>query len=856
MMKKLLYGLVCCCSLAYGQNQDTSDVLMLNDDWSFSQVGTEKWLPATVPGTVHQDLIHHKLLPDPFYGTNEKKIQWVEDEDWEYKTCFVVTEEQLKRDAAQLFFEGLDTYADVYLNGSLVLKSDNMFVGYAVPVKQVLRKGENLLHVYFHSPIKQTLPQWSSNGFNYPADNDHHEKRLSVFTRKAPYSYGWDWGIRMVTSGIWRPVTLRFYDVATIADYHVKQLSLTDQVAKLSNELEINSISEKEKSAEVLISYSLQGGKEVTVKENVTLKPGLNKIHIPLDIQNPVRWMPNGWGEPHLYDFSAQVICDGKTIASRQHRIGLRTIRVVNEKDKEGESFYFEVNGIPMFAKGANYIPDDALLPCITTERYKTLFRDMKEANMNMVRIWGGGTYEDDRFYDLADENGILVWQDFMFACTAYPSDPTFLKRVEEEAEYNIKRLRNHASLAMWCGNNEILEGLKYWGWQKNYTPEVYENMFRGYDKLFRGLLPAKVQELDEGRFYKHSSPYFANWGRPESWGIGDSHNWGVWYGKKTFESLDTDLPRFMSEFGFQSFPEMKTIATFAAPEDYQIESEVMNGHQKSSIGNDLIRTYMERDYIVPEKFEDFVYIGLVLQGHGMRHGMEAHRRNRPYCMGTLYWQLNDSWPVVSWSSIDYYGNWKALHYQAKRAFAPLLVNVIQEGDSLNIYLISDMLEKQSQLTLEMKVIDFNGKTLDKEVIKAVEVAMNTSSCIVRKPLDTWVNPEQRKSSFLLLSLKDKSGRKVAEEVYFFDKTKNLELPQTAISMKVKQLDGKCVLTLSSPKLAKDVFVQIPVQGARFTDNFFDLLPGENKKITITSPEIKKGESLNITVKHVRDTYN
>lgn len=389
MMKKLLYGLVCCCSLAYGQNQDTSDVLMLNDDWSFSQVGTEKWLPATVPGTVHQDLIHHKLLPDPFYGTNEKKIQWVEDEDWEYKTCFVVTEEQLKRDAAQLFFEGLDTYADVYLNGSLVLKSDNMFVGYAVPVKQVLRKGENLLHVYFHSPIKQTLPQWSSNGFNYPADNDHHEKRLSVFTRKAPYSYGWDWGIRMVTSGIWRPVTLRFYDVATIADYHVKQLSLTDQVAKLSNELEINSISEKEKSAEVLISYSLQGGKEVTVKKNVTLKPGLNKIHIPLDIQNPVRWMPNGWGEPHLYDFSAQVICDGKTIASRQHRIGLRTIRVVNEKDKEGESFYFEVNGIPMFAKGANYIPDDALLPCITTERYKTLFRDMKEANMNMVRIWG-----------------------------------------------------------------------------------------------------------------------------------------------------------------------------------------------------------------------------------------------------------------------------------------------------------------------------------------------------------------------------------------------------------------------------------------------------------------------------------
>ena len=660
----------------------------------------------------------------------------------------------------------------------------------------------------------------------------------------------------MVTSGIWRPVTLRFYDVATIADFHVKQLSLTDQVAKLSNELEINSISEKEKPAEVLISYSLEGGEEVMVKENVTLKPGLNQVQIPLDIQNPVRWMPNGWGKPHLYDFSVQVVCDGKTVAARQHRIGLRTIRVVNEKDKDGESFYFEVNGIPMFAKGANYIPDDALLPNITTERYRTLFQDMKEANMNMVRIWGGGTYEDDRFYDLADENGILVWQDFMFACTSYPSDPTFLKRVEEEAEYNIKRLRNHASLAMWCGNNEILEGLKYWGWQKNYTPEVYENMFRGYDKLFQGLLPAKVKELDEGRFYKHTSPYFANWGRPESWGTGDSHNWGVWYGKKPFESLDTDLPRFMSEFGFQSFPEMKTIATFASTKDYQIESEVMNGHQKSSIGNDLIRTYMERDYVVPEKFEDFVYIGLVLQGHGMRHGMEAHRRNRPYCMGTLYWQLNDSWPVVSWSSIDYYGNWKALHYQAKRAFAPLLVNAIQEGDSLSVYLISDLLEKQSQLTLEMKVIDFNGKTLDKEVVRAVEVPANVSSCIFRKPLSEWVTSEHRKNSFLLLALKDKTGKKIAEEVYFFNKTKDLELPQTNVSMKVKQSDGKCEVTLSSSKLAKDVFIQIPVQGARFSDNFFDLLPGENKKITITSPDIKKGEQQNITVKHVRDTYN
>ena len=450
-----------------------------------------------------------------------------------------------------------------------------------------------------------------------------------------------------------------------------------------------------------------------------------------------------------------------------------------------------------------------------------------------------------------------------MFACTPYPSDPTFLKRVEEEACYNIRRLRNHPSLAMWCGNNEILEALKYWGYQKKYTPEIYQEMMTGYDKLFCELLPAKVKELDADRFYIHSSPYLANWGRPESWGIGDSHNWGVWYGKKPFESLDTDLPRFMSEFGFQSFPEMKTIATFASPEDYQIESEVMNAHQKSSIGNDLIRTYMERDYIVPEKFEDFVYVGLVLQGHGIRHGLEAHRRNRPYCMGTLYWQLNDSWPVVSWSGIDYYGNWKALHYQAKRAFAPVHINPLLEGDNLCVYLLSDHLDTREKLTLEMKLTNFAGKKAGKTVVlPSLSLPANTSQCVYRTPLTTLFFPAKRpltddlRSSFMQLTLKDKSGHTVAETVYFFEKTKDLLLPETTITYKMKQTDGKCELTLLSPALAKDVFIEIPLQGARFSDNFFDLLPGERKTVIITSPDIKKGEELPLGLKHIRETYN
>lgn len=455
-------------------------------------------------------------------------------------------------------------------------------------------------------------------------------------------------------------------------------------------------------------------------------------------------------------------------------------------------------------------------------------------------------------FYQAADENGILVWQDFIFACTTYPSDPAFMKRVEAEAEYNIKRLRNHASLAMWCGNNEIYEGMRYWGWDKKYTdPGIMEGMKQGYDKLFRELLPRKVAELDPDRFYMHGSPYEANWGRPESWKIADSHNWGIWYGQKPFESLDTEIPRFMSEFGFQAFPEMKTIATFASPEDYALESEVMNAHQKATIGNFLIKKTMGLYYKVPEDFDQLVYMGLVLQGVGVRQGLEAHRRNRPYCMGTLYWQLNDSWPVVSWSSIDYYGNWKALHYQAKRAFAPVLVDAVKEGEDLNIYVMSDKLEADKEVTLLLRVMDFNGKVLTKKSIKG-EVPANASTLYYKEPYAGITTSPQ--NTFLLMTLKNKKGEVLSEEIYYFNHAKDQELPKTEIRYKVKPMDGKYEVTLSARQLARDVFIEIPVQGARFTDNFFDLLPGQTKKVIITSDKLKKNEKVDITIKQLSDT--
>ena len=824
--------------------------ISLDKGWEFSQVGKGEWLPATVPGTVHQDLIDNDKLINPFFGMNEEKVQWVEKEDWQYRTTFTLTKEQLARQAAVLNFEGLDTYAEIYLNGSLLERTDNMFVGYQIPVKDVLREGENRLQVYFHSPIKIGLPQWETDGFEYPADNDHSKTRVSIYSRKAPYSYGWDWGIRLATSGIWRPVTLELYDAASIEDYFVHQESVTKELAKVNNILEVKSVAQAPQQAEVVLAYSYKDGAKVTEQKNVTLQPGCNKVSMPIEIANPHLWMPNGWGEAALYDFEMAVKVDGKTVASEKKRVGLRTIKVVMEDDKDGKSFYFMVNGEPVFAKGSNLIPDDALLPNVTKERYYQLVKDAKDANHNMIRVWGGGIYEDDRFYDAADETGILIWQDFIFACTTYPSDPTFLRRVAEEAEYNIKRLRSHACLAMWCGNNEIYEGMRYWGWDKKYTnPAIWEEMKEGYNKLFHQLLPSIVKEFDADRFYMHGSPFEANWGRPHSWKIADSHNWGTWYGQKPFESLDTELPRFMSEYGFQAFPEMKTIATFAEPKDYALESDVMNAHQKASIGNYLIKKTMALYYEVPEDFEELVYKGLVLQGFGIRHGIEAHRRNRPYCMGSLYWQLNDSWPVVSWSSIDYYGNWKAMHYQSQRAFAPVLLNAFKEGDDLCIYTLSDVLKEHKNATLQLKVMDFNGKVLNKKVVKG-EVPANASAIFHKEAYaGLATNPT---NTLLLMTLKDQKGKVLSEEIYYFNYPKDQELPVAKVSYKVKQMDGKCEVTLSAKQLARDIFIEIPYQGARFTDNFFDLLPGQTKKIVITSDEIKKGEPVALKIRHLK----
>ena len=851
-MKKLLILLSFIPTLLWAYNPST--IIQLNNGWQFTQTDKNEWHTATVPGSVQRDLIKLKVLPNPYFGTNEDSVQWVEDENWDYKKSFQLTEEQLRYDDVLLTFEGLDTHADVYLNGSKLFHSENMFVKHEKSVKNLLREGENRLYIRFYSPIKHLMPAHLTNNFEYPAGNDDREEKMSVYSRKAPYHYGWDWGMRLVQMGIWRPVHLTLYNHSRINDFFVQQESVSEHTAKLTNYIEVQSVADNATPAKVAVSYALPNQKIKTDERTITLTKGLNKIAIPLEISNPQLWMPNGWGQPHLYNFTAQVVIDDNVVAEKSHQIGLRNIRVVAETDEHGQSFYFEVNGEPMFAKGANYIPGEIMNTLQDDDYYEQLFENVVAANMNMIRVWGGGFYENDKFYQLADEKGILVWQDFMFGCTPYPHDDAFSENVTHEAEYNVKRLRNHASVAIWCGNNEVEESIKYWGYDRVYSKEIMESFREGYNKTFRQLLPGIVLELDPNKFYLHGSPDTANWGRTQSLNYGDAHYWGVWHGRQPFEVLDENVPRFMSEFGFQSFPEMKTIRSFATEKDFDIDSEVMKSHQKSSIGNEAIKQYMDMYYNTPTTFEDFVYVGLVMQGQGMKHGLEAHRRNRPFCMGTLYWQLNDSWPVVSWSGIDYYNNWKAMHYKARDVFAPIALNVYKENDMLNIYTMSDKLTNTNNLTLQMSLIDFKGKVI-KTVAAKVNATANASEKVYSLPIADFATTKEQENSVVNVKLIDTKRNTIAQSNYFFHWPNRLNLPKTKIDKSITYKDGQYTVTLKSNSLAKDVFVEIPIQGAKFSDNFFDLLPGEKKVITITSPQLKKTNKTAITIKHLRETY-
>ncbi|MCR4736805.1 MAG: hypothetical protein K5846_01430 [Bacteroidales bacterium] len=830
----------------------TEDTMVLDsrygcvrNEWQFLYKG--QWYPATVPGNIHDDLLRNGLIPDPFVGTNEDSVQWVSDSIWTYRLIFdenCADEKQFTH--KELIFDGLDTYTEVLLNGKKLSTSDgdtlanNMFRKWVFPVEDILKKKNNELIVRFLPTAPFDSVAASRLPYRMP-DN-------RVFTRKAQYESGWDWGPRLNTCGIWKDVSLRRWNGFRLEDVYVCDTKPTlDTNGVWETSVEVTIVSDAKRKVRVRVdNYE---GNITKASRRVTLKEGINKVSIPVSIKQPRLWWPNGMGDPYLYYFYVSVDdyhCNSHTIAPVEH--GLRTIELRREKDSIGESFAFVVNGKPCFMRGANWIPASSYPGTLKAGFdgdyvYYQLLKAAQDVNMNMIRVWGGGLYENEEFYRTCDRFGLLVWQDFMFACNPYPADKTFLENVRREAEEQVVRLRNHPCLALWNGNNEVHNGLGDWGWPAalGWTEPQYQELMGNYSLLFEKMISDVVRENASNMPYIPTSPTFG-WGHPECTTHGCSHYWGVWWGELPFEVWWDKTGRFMAEYGFQSYPEMATWRTVEDsahfdPHALSLGSATMRQHQKHGRGVEIIRKAM-KEYFGYERTADlgeFAHVSQLVQAYGITRAIDAHRIRHDRCRGTLYWQLNDCWPVASWSSIDFTGRWKALHYRLRDAYANVAVATrLLEGDALEIFVVNDSVrEVAGELQITLYSTDGNRKIeLPTRKISIPSDGMSKGIVMDSKVLD-GLRPEQA-----VLHIRFVVGGKVlAEKVDFLVPPARLELKKQEISREMRHYgdyDEFAEVTLVSPVFQYGVFVE-EVSGKDIFcfDNYFHLLPGVPKTVHI-----------------------
>lgn len=837
----------------------------LTQSWSFRDADSAgaQWMPATVPGTVHTDLLSNKLIPDPLASTNEPDLQWIEHKTWEYKTTFTPSDEITAQQVQELVFKGLDTYSDVYLNDSLVLgETDNMFVEWRIPVGNVLKPGvENTLRIVFHPAYDTALPMAEGYPVKLPADNDKGEWKTSVFTRKAPYHFGWDWGPRYATVGVWRPVYLDAWSGAALDNIQFVQKSQDSVRADFVARVALRGVAGSQQAVRVMLADSLGGiyGSADALVEGA--QGAANVVEIPFTIANPKLWWPNGMGAPNLYTMHTLVADrSGKLLDDNMQRIGVRTIRLVQKPDSvgEGESFQFYVNGESCFVKGANYIPQDMFLPRVDTARYEELIGTAVASNMNMLRIWGGGIYEEDLFYDLCDERGMMVWEDFMFACSFYPWDTAFLNNVRREAVYNVRRLRNHPSLAVWCGNNEIDEAWYHWGYQKMYGWDSTQQaqIKHGIDTLFRGVLADVVSSEDPGRQYHPSSPLYGR-GNPLSQIKGDVHYWGVFHDEEPFSVYKDKPGRFSNEYGFMSLACYDTYREYFTPEDMQLYSRAMVIHLKNPKGYRVMEEYMVRDLpLLKDDFRTYVYLTQLLQAEGIKIAMEGHRSKRPFTQGSMYWQLNDCWPVASWSSMDSRYRWKALQYYAVRSFAPTLLSFERVDSSATavLWAITDRLQPQTG-NVSLKLLDFGGKTLWDSTL-AVNLSANSNLELLREQDMALLNGVAEGRDVCLVA-DGIIGGDTLRSIYWFVPLKDLNLPKPDFAVSYRRTGPKSVeAMLTANNLLKSVLFDALALQENPSDAYFDLLPGESRTITLNfTEEIPDSgvEGLGISVRSLND---
>jgi len=805
----------------------------LNGEWQFRQFGTNEWSPATVPGGVHTDLLALGKIPDPFVADNELKVMWVAENDWEYRHTFTVDADLLAEENVSLVCDGLDTIADVYLNGTYLGHAENMFRRWEWKVKTLLHDGSNVLCITFGSPVRFITAKQAQlplqGGGDIPG---------GPHLRKAPCHWGWDWGPKLPPIGIWKEIRLEGYSVR-FENVHLRQ-TLGLNAATISADIRAEVAGKSEIKS--FMKVTSPDGEQFETNEELQplFEGGAYFANLAIEIPDPQLWWPNGYGAQPLYEVEVTLREGEKLLDERTDNIGLRTIELRQEPDQWGKEFTFYVNGVRLFAKGADWIPTDSLPTRITRSMLEGLLKSAVDANMNMLRIWGGGYYPEDMFYDLCDRYGILIWQDFMFACGIYPADADFFENFRVEAVENVRRLRHHTALALWCGNNEMEQGWCDWGWNKPDDP-LNQRLKAGYDRMFHHWLPELLEVEDPDHPYWPSSasantPFEGANNQVQ----GDCHYWDVWHGRKPFTAYRTQYPRFMSEFGFQALPPLKTIATYADPADWNMTSYIMEHHQRSGSGNGLMLAQMTDTFRMPKDFPSLVYLSLILQAEGIRYGVEHWRRNRDRVSGTLIWQLNDCWPVASWASLDYFGRWKALHYAAKRFYAPLLLSVAEDGKTMKVHVTSDLV-KPLNVFVRWRLEMLDGKCLSsgEQNLRAMALA---DTLVGSYDFSALVSAENQRNVVFVGEMWQE-GTLISQSVTPFVANKHLELRDPGLKAKSHVESQTLRIEVSTRYLAR--FVELSTDGsdAIFSDNYFDVPAGTTVTVSTSLPENWTAES-------------
>ncbi len=788
------------------------------ENWTVrSENGRIGPIAALVPGVVHTALHDAGLIPDPYFGDNEQRVAWVDTTTWVYETRIHIP---ASMEQPILVFEGLDTIADVCIDSTRVLRADNMFRRWEVSLGSEFAGTEFALKIVFHP----AAPEAERLAAEYPYPLPESPR---MFVRKAAYHFGWDWGPRFLTAGPWKGVFLEDAAIPRLEGTYLRTLSISDDVAEVELVTSLrNAVTE---SAEIVVS--LNGNEMVRTSVDGVAD---EEIRIPFEVSNPRLWWPGSSDPANLYDLDIEVAIDGRTIHERQ-RAGIRTV----ELDQTDGAFTFVINGEPIFAKGANSAPMTSFYPA-SAERYRTVLQSAADANMNMIRVWGGGVYEDDLFYDLADSLGIMVWQDFMFANALYPETEEFLANVRQEAGKQVARLRRHPSIVLWCGNNEISEGWHNWGWQESlgYSEADSLALWQGYQRLFEELLPSVVEEFQPDVPYWPSSPS-NGWGRDIAYEQGDVHYWGVWWGRAPFESYREKIGRFNSEYGFQAYPVEATVRTFA--DDLPPDSEEFRNHQKHPHGEEWLREYALMTFgHVPEDPGLWRYMTQVMQAEGVGMAIAGHRASKPRTMGTLYWQLNDVWPVVSWSSMDVFGRWKPLHYRVRELYQPLFAEVYQEGDSLRLRVVSDSMRTYAgQVTIE--AFDTLSGILGMDAIE-LTITANGVVDVPLKPRDAFEITDDRLVFRSVLYLGTNLGLSRNTSTLVPRWQLNIRDPELDVSID----DESDVVWISSKYPAFGVWLEDTAHGINMPLNYQDVFPSMNVFEGMFRPASLSADSITI----------